>query len=1085
MRIFLGLSAGLCTVLLSACHGDSLPAQLKCPVARVAAVPGDLVPGPVARGTLGDFVLENNKLRAIVQKGGRNWYNISQFGGNIIDALPKNSRGALVGADQFEELALGTNIESMPNYQVVRVVNPGGENPDGSCIPAVVRAEGFNGEGAPDDLMDFVNASSAIRQLDIGGVPLNFPPGADDVDLPLTFRTDYTLNAGSSVIRMDTQMINGTANDVDIYLVEYINGSGEIEAFQHGYGFGEPFATAPCDRCDFAAFAGHEGGSGVSYGVIHAEAGSTSVSVSGVSVLLYGRDIFTVATTPEDTQATTPTAAPNYTVPANGTFTFTRYFAVGDGTVASVVDQRNLVHGYTTGIIEGTVTESASGAPVANAEVAMTSAERDGFPNQRGPTINVVNHFRTDAKGRFRGTFPPGTYTLEVNVPGRLAATPDTASITVSAGQVTTQDFTVPRASALRVLVHDRSGAPIPAKVQLVGTRLGPDANEPRNQDTLIAGNQLNIFTGVFGDNGADPLPPGIALAEFAVRDSGSGPVAVGDTGVMPIEPGTYRLSVSHGPRYSHYSAPVTVTEGETATVSATLVRVMDTPNHIYGDFHVHSINSPDSEVTIRERVATYLAEDLDFFTPSDHDIRVDFSPVVQDMGVAGRIATAPSAEVTTFDYGHFNFWPVAIETDRPCDDFIALFGGDCASSGHSGAAKISRGATDWGGQAPLGRDFPSAGHYSVSPAGILASAAQDPHTEGRAVVKQINHVDTHFGGSGLHIDTGTAGVGLPQSSRDPAAKRLDPNQPNHYSDDYDTLEVLIGDQLSYQNEVFYDENAGDWFNLLNKGLFHTGVSNSDTHQRRVTSLHTRNVISVPESLLGAGRANTAAISANPHAVGDSVRAGLTTMTTAPFLRVKAIKGGKTAGLELGNAYGHIGSPLPAADGAVTLEIEIDSPIWAPYDQLLVFVNGETIRHTDDAGTATEPPRYAICGPAQTLALGSGLDRTEVEVVAGNPAARRYTSRLSVPVNHASGDFWVVVMVRGTTGASPTLYPIVPNDFEDGADNIEGTADDVGVRALTVSNPIFVDVDGGGWNPPGVLSHAGGTDSCPVAMPAP
>lgn len=1096
-----GLITGFISMLLGACHSDGgggipeTPAPvLKCAVARIASANSDLVPGLVARGTLGDVVLENKRLRAIVQKGGRNWYNISEFGGNILDALPKDASGALLGADQFEEFALGTNIESMPNYQVVRVMHPGGENPDGTCAPAVIRAEGLGGAGAPDDLLDFVNGSSAIRALSIGGAPLNFPPGADDKDLPLTFTTDYTLEHDKNYIRLDTRMINPTASAVPIYLVEYMNGSGEIEVFQHGYGFGEAFATAPCDRCNYVAFAGHEGGAGVSYGLIHTQAESSSVSVSGVSVILYGRDIFTVATTPEPSQAGSPTAGPNYTVPANGVLTFTRYFAVGNGTVSSIVDARNQIHGIATGVIEGTVTQ-AGGTPVADAEIAMTSSGRDGFDNQRGPTTNVVNHFRTDAQGRYRGSYPAGTYKLEVNVPGRLAATPATADVTLVNSQTITQNFTVPQPSYLRVQVTDAAGGPLPAKVQLVGARLGPDANEPRNQDTLVSGNQLGIFTSVFGDYFADPLPPGVALAEFSVLDTGSGAVTLGDTGLLPIEPGTYQLSVSHGPRYSHSTQAVTITEGQTTSVNASLAEIMPTPGYIFTDFHVHGIDSPDSEVTHRERVATYLAEDLDFFTPSDHDMRVDFAPVISGMGVQNRLATAPSAEITTFDYGHFNFWPTAIEEDRPCDDFLLLFPGSCEASGHSSAAKISRGATDWGGQAPLGMDFPSAGHHSVTPRDLFASGAQDPRQPGRQVVRQINHIDTHFGIPGLHINTGTAGVSLPQSGAPPASKRLNPAQANHYSDNYDTLELLIGDALDYQNATFYAENLGDWFNLLNKGLFHTGISNSDTHQRRVTSLHTRNVISVPAALLTSGRANPDAISADPHTVGDSVRAGFTTMTTAPFLRVSASKNASTASLTAGNDLGRMGTPLPASDGAVTLNIELDSPIWAPYDQILVFVNGHTGRHTNpNTGVATNPPRYRICGPAQTRNLaGGGFTRSEVEIIAGNAAARRYTTSLTLPVTHAAGDYWIVVMARGTKGQSPSMFPIVPNNFEDGADNISGTADDVGVRALAVSNPIFVDVNGGGWAAPGVLTHTGTPsppapptpDNCPSAMPAP
>jgi hypothetical protein len=1093
-----GWLAGLVLVCVAGCDNDGPgggggnAGAGKCPSARIAKGRADLVEGPLARGTAGDLVIENDRLRAIIQKGGRNWYNISQFGGNIIDALPKEN-GRLVGRDNFEEFVLGTNIESAPNYQTVTVVNAGGPKAGGGCEPAVVRAEG------PDDLLDFVNGSSAIRGLSLQGLPLNFPVSADDVDLPVRIRTDYTLEAGKPYVRIDTTLINESdpARDLDIYLTEYMNGSGEVEVFQHGYGFGEAFATAPCSRCNFAAYAGHEGGAGVSYGLIHAEAGSSSVSVSGVTVFLYGLDIVNVALTPEALQPSMPGAMPNYTVPADGELTVTRWFAVGDGSVASIVDARNEIHGLATGTVAGVVRQEGSSAPVPGAEVVMTSSGRDGFPPHHGPVFNVVNHFRTDASGAFRGTYPAGTYTLEVNMPGRLAATPATRSVTIVNGETTaSQDFTVPGPTYLRVKVRDTSGAPLPAKVALVGARLGPDGNEPRNRDCFGAPvsatcrnefNPLGIATGFFGDPKADPLPAGFALSEFAVLDPGRGPVAVGDTGVLEIEPGTYTLAVSHGSRYSAVQREVTLAAGVVTTEEVTLHEVVDTPGYVYGDFHVHAINSPDSEVTNRERVATYLAEGTDFFTPSDHDIRVDFSPVVAGMGVGGRIATAPSAEVTTFDYGHFIFWPMAIETDSPCDDFLALFGGsDC--SGHSDAAKIGRGATDWGGLAPLGKDFPSHGNFSRTPEQILSDAAQDPHEAGRAVVRQINHIDSHFGlvsGTGLGIDTGRM---PPASTVDPAERRLAGT--NLYANNFDVLEVLIGDSLDYQNETFYEQNLGTWFNLLNQGIFKTGVSDSDTHQRRETSMHTRNQVSVPATLLAAGRPDFAAIAADPHAVGDSVIAGLTTMTTAPFLEVSIVEGGSTASLRHGRTHGGIGNPLPS-DGTVTLNIAVKSPAWAPYDQILVFVNGATERHTDDFGRPTQPPLYRICGPAPSLRfdLGAGgFTRAEVEAVTGNAATRRYETAKQVTLVHPGQDFWVIVMVRGTTGASPSMWPFVPNGHDAGDDGIAGTADDTGVRALAVSNPLYVNVDGGPWTAPGPRVHSGSRlppDSCPQAMPAP
>lgn len=1093
-KLVLGAAA---VALVAGCNNGggngTAPRVLKCAEARVVENATDLVPGPLARGTRGDLVIENDKLRIIVQKGGRNWYNISEFGGNIIDGVPKAANGALIGRDNFEEFVLGTNIESAPNYQTVEVVSAGGENPDGSCKAAVIRAKG------PDDLLDFINGSSAIRSLTLSGVPLNFPASADDQDLDVQIETDYTLEAGKPYLRIDTKLTDDPATTPAaaqaIYLVEYLNGSGEVEVFQHGYGFGEAYATAPCDRCNFVAYAGHEGGTGVSYGLIHDQAGSSSVSTSGVTALLYGRDIVTVALTPEDVQPANLVTRPNYTIPAGGTLTFTRWFAVGDGTVSSIVDARNEILGLSTGTIAGKVLEAGSNAPVAGAEIVMTSTARDGFPPEHGPVFNVVDHFRTASDGTFQGTYPAGTYTLEVNAPGRLAATPATASITVANGGTVTQNFTVPKASYVRVTVKDATGAALPAKVQLVGAAQGPDGAEPRNRDCFgppidelctDSQNPLGVGTGFFGDPKADPMPTGISLAEFAVLDHGSGAVTVGDTGVLPVEPGTYELWVSHGPRYDAVHQPITVVEGQVATAAMTLHEVVPTPGYVHGDFHVHSLNSPDVEVTNRERMATYIAEGMDFFAPSDHDMRVDFAPVIADMGIGSLIATAPGAEVTTFDYGHYNFWPVRVEADSPCNDFEALLeelGLPQECGGHSGSRKIGGGSVDWGGQAPLGKDFPSAGNYSRTPKQIFEDAADEPYQEGREVVRQINHISWHFGtdSGGLAIDTG---VNPPQSSIEGGARRLDPSITNYYDDHYDTLELIVGtDSLAGLDEDFYEENLGDWFNLLNQGRFRTAMSNSDTHQRRVTGLDARNQIAVPPSLLTATRPNIAALNADPHTLGDVVTTGFSTMTNAPFLVLEATGSGGTAGSAWSaSGLGRSGNPLKAAGGAVSLKVKVQSPTWAPYDQILVFVNGETVKHTDELGQPTSPVRYSICGPespGQIIALAPG-DRPQVTAASGG---KRYETTKTVPITKTT-DYWIVVMVRGTQdGGSPTMFPVFPNN------PVYTAGNDDGIRAFAMSNPIYIDANGDGtWTPPGVANtvHTGALlppDGCATDLP--
>ena len=1073
--------------LLSACGGSGgggggmpnpAPVAVDCPVARVVASSADLVPGPVARGSLGDLVIENSKLRAIVQKGGRNWYNISQFGGNIIDALPRADDGSLIGEDHYEEAVLGTNVESAPNYQSVTVLEPGGSDVDGNCLRAVIRATG------PDDLLDFVNGSSAIR--DMGFM---FPASADDVDLPITISTDYVLNPGAPYIEMRTRLINDGADDQDIYLVEYANGSGEVESFQYGYGFGEPLVTAPCDSCRSLVYAGHDGGTGVSYGIIHDYAGSSSVSVSGVSVLVYGGDataLFVVGA---------EAVPPNFTVPGDGELEVLRYFAVAAGGVSSIYDIQHQILGETVGTLAGIVLDPG-GLPVANAEIAVITSERDfddltippapaGVP--RGPEIVVANHFRTDTTGRFIGSLRPGSYELRVNVPGRLAGEGFVQTVEIVADEVTTAAVTAPRASGIRVRVVDENDAPIAAKVQLIGVDSSPDAGEPQNSESILG--QVELSTGVFGDFSADRLAQfqdpddelhkGIMLSEFATLDSGSAAVTVGDTGVLLIEPGDYQLSVSRGPRYSEHLQDLSVVEGQNLEVTARVVRVVDTPDIVFGDFHVHSFDSPDSEVTNRERVATYLAEDVDFFTPSDHGMRVDFEPVIAAMGVAGLVASAPSAEITTFDYGHYNAWPVAVDASPANTD----------EASQSGDPKISLGSVDWGRPAPVGMDFPSAGNYGLTPAEIFADADSEPFLDGRDTVTQINHVEGFFGAAGLAIDTGQT---PPQSGNPPASKRLDPAISNLFSDQFDTLELWIGvDGLEHQNTHFLGENMGDWFNMLNQGILKTLIANSDTHDRRLTSLATRNWISAPAAALTGGRPNLAALRSDPHLLGDAVIEGYSIGSNSLFMTPKlSSASGKDAGLAQTDSFGTRSRPLPLAapDEAVDLSVMVQAPAWAQFDLIEVYINGQTVRQADESNPLlpAEPPRYNLCGPefsavvapASVVAASvGGTDYLRLE------HSESFSDLIGSAANVAAGqDYWVVVIARGREATTAPLWPVVPNDFFDSGDGLQTrSAADTGMFALAVSNPIYVDADGDGeWTAPGVMTHDGSLlDMCP------
>ena len=88
--------------------------------------------------------------------------------------------------------------------------------------------------------------------------------------------------ANQSYVTMDTRLINTGSEDLSVWWVEDLNGSGEVQAFQPEVGFNElpftagcPARTAvacddgECDQRNYLAYTGHDGATGVSYGPIH------------------------------------------------------------------------------------------------------------------------------------------------------------------------------------------------------------------------------------------------------------------------------------------------------------------------------------------------------------------------------------------------------------------------------------------------------------------------------------------------------------------------------------------------------------------------------------------------------------------------------------------------------------------------------------------------------------------------------------------------------------------------------------------------------------------------------------------------
>ena len=979
------------------------PVEPVSPVSARVAADKDLLAGPLARGRPGDFVLENEHLRVIIQQPGRQWLSIGTFGGNIIDVSRKDSQGDLL-PDHMEEFVIGLNIENTANFTDVRIENDGS---DGQA--AVICASG------PDDLLELANASSAVLEF---GVPL--PPSADDQDLAVEVETCYRLEPGASYITMDTSIINLGLEEIPIYMTEYLNGSGQVEFFQPYAGFGEPTFTPSCpeetyvacdaqegelcDQCNFVAYSGVDGASGISYGLIHGEKRSSSFSTSGINIIVYGEAAINLIL---------GIVGPNYTVSTDEALSLRRYFAVGDGTVDSIANIRNELFGIETGAVSGVV--SSGGEPLQHAQVVAYQVLNAAT---NPPALFMVNHSRTNASGEYSLSLPPGDYEIRANMEGYRYPESNPSPLVIAAGETLGQDFEMPASGYLEVTVIDEIG-PGPAKVQLVGFDPSPPLTN------TVAGGRA----GVFGDINADGLPYGIAQAVFIDRDGASEKIT--------IEPGEYQLVVSRGPRYSVFKKDITIAPDQVTTVQAEITKLIDTDGFVHGDFHVHSIDSPDAEVTREERVAVMLAEGMDFFTPSDHGVRSDFLPTLRTMGVEDLIGVAASSETTTFDYGHFNSWPVWVNPDS-----------------------ISGGAFDWAGEAAPGMDFPAYGNYNLPPAEIISGLKDDPMDN----LVQINHVASHFGASGLAIDTGMT---PPTSSTDLASRRLDPALGNAFDAGFDALEVWIGTngRGGIFNE-FLGQNAGDWFNLINQGLVKIGIANSDTHDRRFTRTSAR-------TLIASDIKHVSELSAGAESLAANVLAGKAVATNAPFLLMQADGEYQGSGQRASLRLEHQTTLLADAGSDVLITAKVVTPAWAAVDTLEFYINNQPERKNSE-GTAA---RYGVCPNITVRAGDEGWLASEVVINDAVQGASRTEIAVTITLENIAEDTWIIAMARGSDGISEPLFPVLPASLDEGSnrtldDLVDGNLGEGGTPAFAFTNPLFIDVGGNGWNAPGVANAA-------------
>ena len=593
----------------------------------------------------------------------------------------------------------------------------------------------------------------------------------------------------------------------------------------------------------------------------------------------------------------------------------------------------------------------------------------------------------------------------------------------------TSLDIDLPQAGSLRVHVTGHNGQPLPARVTVVGFDPSPEPVRAGPSLPGFGGGSLGLFNDV-----DDSLPFGVVQVGHA---DATGAVE------FPLEPGVglYHVYVSRGSEYSAFrtASPVTITAGSQTVVNAQLARVVDTFGFVSSDFHVHGIRSADSRVSDVHRVESYSGEGVENVVMTDHHVHTDLRPAIADAGLQGFLTATIGEEITTFDYGHFNAYPQAIDPDSPH--------GTVAEDG----TKLSGGSTDWAQAAPPGMDFPIYGALNATPAEILDLAVNGPLSTPASTI-QINHIDSHF--EPLRIDTSQVPPFDDMTDADRANRRLPDTAtvPNLFQP-FPALELWNGDSRGDQRQLL-EERIGIWFNHLNQGLRTTFIADTDSHRfTNQNSAGARTWTASPTD-------KPALI--DPADVAAAVDAGRAVGGQGIYVQTRLLAtdgSGDVADLAIDGD-----TTMTDANGDVVLEISVQSPSWAQWDTVEIYRNAPTFL-ADPSDSAylfgATPDRVLDEGDCDPQTTGDGdfdVDvSTDVDGVAG---ADKLSATLLESFTGLTEDTWFVVVVKGTDGECEPMFPIYPDDLSSAsnaslADLVDGNLGEQGVMALGATNALY------------------------------
>lgn len=920
--------------------------------AKVIESTSELIGGEMAQGAVGDYLLENDKVRVVVQRPLRAIGPLP-YGGVIIDADLKRPASE-TGRDQLGKVGLVYQFGRTINATNVEVLKDGS-----SGGYAVIAATG------DDALNDFINLPNVIGDL-VPGVQLVKSP---DEPVSLYATTYYVLSPGESRVRMLTAFCNTSSDNVVMAVGDLVDQGGSTDFFNPAgctNGMGSPTCTV-----DPSPWFGFQGDA-VAYAVrgftfgnpAVAETQNALLSVTGVvGTIAGGKDQSGLLAWLDPAATSRPGA---FGILAQDQRSYVRDLHIGKD-LADISSQFLALDGATKARLDITLSDSG-GAPVREGRVAVISAADDA---QKTLVI-------TDDDGKGRVDLPPGNYRLFAGRPGAAIAAPTVATVP-STGQVSAA-LTLGPSRTLKVHVEDSAGGGLPSKVVVVC---------PAGSCQFETEAYRHFFD-------VDSLPSNVAAMAFAGADG---------VATVPLPPGNYEVFVSHGPEYSAWpdtfpsrGERVDLNAGD-VTLSATLVKVVDTAGWVSADLHVHAVNSADSSLPNRLRVLSFAAEGTDVLVSTDHDVLTDYAPFVAELNLQAHVSTMVGCEVTPFDFGHHNAFPLQRDDSSP-----------------------NGGAFDWaGGDGP-----------TLRPEQLYSGLkSQYP-----GAVVQMNH--PRSGAMNLlKVDTATLATHAdPAKFRMAPAPDATPNDTKLLSDNFDAIEVMTG-------AGFNNASMNDWMTLLSRGSVKSATAVTDSHRAYAATV-------------GYGRTwvktgTDAPADFNQSVFADAVRAHQVVGGNGPFIRFTAQR--------LSSADAPLGAPVevggtaavtPASGEKLELTVDVQAPEWMRFTSIELYTHTAGREAVNGVANADWPTSRIL----QSKVINPSA--IALEPVPGSVNARRVhvTERFTVS---PTADTWYVAFVRSSNAGSP-LFPLALN----GVSCASGTCTTSPRYPFAYTNAILVDADGSG-----------------------